>query len=161
MLAVSLSRCMKVRIRKYSAHRFIPGVVFKTHVHSLFPWSGWSQTFAIQQPDMVALTRQCLVEDTLCQWYHKPLAQVSSASKSGNTDKINRLLLFIVAILSDPLLYFSCSIVRKPGGVQVLRSANRETPFLGWQLCTSALYIMFFPAHLCVLYYLCVCIIYA
>ena len=33
----------------------------------------------------------------------------------------------------DPLLYFSCSIVSKLGGVQVLRSANREKPFLDWQ----------------------------
>ena len=76
MLAVSLSRCMKVPIRKYSAHRFIPGVVFKR--------------------------------------------------------KIDRLLLFIVAISSDPFLYFSCRIVRKSSGVHVLRSANGEIPFLGW-----------------------------
>ena len=76
MLAVSFSRCMKIPIRKYSAHRFIPGVVFKC--------------------------------------------------------KIDRLLLFIVAISSDPFLYFSCSIVRKSSGVQVLRSAKGEMPFLGW-----------------------------
>ena len=67
---------MKVPIRKYSAHRSIPGVVFKC--------------------------------------------------------KIDRLLLFIVAISSDPLLYFSCRIVRKSSGVQVLRSANGEIPFFGW-----------------------------
>ena len=76
MLAVSLSRCMKVPKRKYSAHRFLPGVVFKR--------------------------------------------------------KIDRLLLFIVAISSDPFLYFSCRIVRKSSGVQVLRSAKGEIPFLGW-----------------------------
>ena len=61
--------------------------------------------------------------------------------------KNDRLLLFIVAIPSHPLLYFSCSIVRNSSGVQVLRSANREILFLGWQLCRSALYMlcMFLP----------------
>ena len=35
-------------------------------------------------------------------------------------------MLSMVAIPADSLLYFSCSTVRKPGGVRVLRSANRE-----------------------------------
>ena len=51
------------------------------------------------------------------------------ASMPG-TDKLQ---LSMVAIPVDPLLYFSYSIVRKPGGVQVLRSANREKLFLGSQ----------------------------
>ena len=60
----------------------------------------------------------------------------------------------IVAIPVEPLLYFSCSIVRKLGSVQVLRSADREKPFLGWATrsapCTTS-----FPIHLRVLYYPC------
>ena len=51
----------------------------------------------------------------------------------ASTPGTDKLLLSMVAIPVDPLLYFSCSIVRKPGDVQVLRSANREKPFLGWQ----------------------------
>ena len=42
-------------------------------------------------------------------------------------------------------------MVRKPGGVQVLRSANRENPFLGL-ITRSASYTTSFPIHLHVLY---------
>ena len=51
----------------------------------------------------------------------------------ASTPGTDKLLLSMVAIPVDPLLYFNCSIVRKPGDVQVLRSANREKPFLRWQ----------------------------
>ena len=51
----------------------------------------------------------------------------------ASTPGTDKLLLSMVAIPVDPLLYFSCSIVRKPGGIRVLRSANREKPLLGWQ----------------------------
>ena len=51
----------------------------------------------------------------------------------ASTPGTDKLLLSIVAIPVDPLLYFSCSIVRKPGDVQVLRSANREKPLIRWQ----------------------------
>ena len=51
----------------------------------------------------------------------------------ASTPGTDKLLLSMVAIPVHPLLYFNCSIVRKPGYVQVLRSANREKIFLGWQ----------------------------
>ena len=56
-------------------------------------------------------------------------------------------------MLLDPLLYFSRSIVRKPVDVQVLRSASKEKPFLGWQPEVHS-YTTPFPIHLGVLYYL-------
>ena len=45
----------------------------------------------------------------------------------ASTPGTDKLLLSMVAIPVDSLSYFSCSIVRKPDGVRVLRSANRET----------------------------------
>ena len=88
---------------------------------------------------------------------HHAISNATAIDSTGccfpaSMSQTDRLLLIMVANPVDPLLYFSCSIVRKPGGVQVLRSANREEPFLG--LATrSAPYTTSFPIHLRVLYW--------
>ena len=64
----------------------------------------------------------------------------------------------MVAILVDPLLYFSCSIVRKCDGVQLLGSPDMEIPFL-WLTTRSApytIYIISYPPSRCtILFMLC------